>query len=66
MNYLGGNVLSCSDSNGTLVDLHGITNEKLTYIKEIKNNQRERIHKYLKKYPKAKYYEGAKPWSVVK
>jgi len=37
VNELGGKVVTCSDSNGTIVDLDGICSEKLKYIQELKN-----------------------------
>jgi glutamate dehydrogenase (NADP+) len=54
---LGGKPISASDSNGSIVDLDGICAEKLKHIMEIKNVNRDRIVKYLEKYPNAKYYD---------
>jgi len=52
---LGATPISASDSSGYIIDQAGIDNEKLEYIKEIKNVNRGRISEYLEKYPDAKY-----------
>jgi len=61
---LGAKVLTMSDSSGFIYDKEGIDKEKLAFIMDLKNNKRERIHKYLEKYPDAEYFEGKKPWSI--
>ncbi len=61
---LGGTVLTLSDSSGFIYDKEGITTEKLNHIMELKNVQRERIHKYLEKYPSAEYHKGKTPWGI--
>ena len=60
---LGAIVLTMSDSDGFIYDLDGIDSEKLAYIKELKEANRERIIKYTERYPKATYHIG-KPWGV--
>lgn len=62
---LGATVLTLSDSKGYIYDPQGIDSEKLAYIMDLKNNQRERISKYVEKYPSAQFHEGSKPWSVA-
>ena len=62
--HLGAKVLTLSDSSGYIYDKDGIDEEKLKYIMNIKNNRRERISLYTKKYSKAKFYANANPWSV--
>lgn len=66
VNDLGGKVVSVSDSGGTIIDLDGIDAEKLQYIMELKNIQRDRIKKYVGRYTNAKYYEGKRPWGLAK
>ena len=61
---LGATVLTLSDSGGYIYDEEGINTEKLKHVMYIKNEQRERIGDYIKKYPKAKYIAGERPWSV--
>lgn len=62
--YLGGKVLTLSDSSGYIHDEEGIDEKKLAFVMELKNEKRGRIKEYLDEYPKAKYYEGETPWSV--
>lgn len=59
---LGAKVVTMSDSGGYIYDPDGIDAEKLAYIMYLKNELRTRISEYVAKYPKAKYYEGAKSW----
>ena len=63
---LGATVVSVSDSNGCIIDEAGIDAEKLAYIMELKNVKRGRIKEYAAKYPSSKYYEGQRPWQLVK
>jgi len=60
---LGGKVVTMSDSSGYIYDPEGITNEKLTYVKELKNVKRGRISEYAAKY-NCQYVEGKTPWGV--
>ncbi len=61
---LGGKPVTLSDSNGYIHDPDGIDAGKLQYVFELKNIFRGRIKEYVERYPKAKYYEGQKPWGV--
>ncbi len=61
---LGGKVLTLSDSGGYIYDADGIDEEKLDYVMDLKNNQRGRISEYVKKYPKATFHKGERPWGV--
>ena len=61
---LGAKVVTMSDSNGYIYDAEGINEEKLAYVKELKNVKRGRIKEYATKYPSAKYFEGERPWGV--
>ena len=63
---LGAKVLSLSDSNGSIIDEDGIDAEKLAFVQELKNVRRGRIREYAEKFPTAKYYEGKRPWQLVK
>ncbi len=49
---LGGKVLTMSDSNGCIIDEHGV---ELDTVKEIKEIRRGRIKEYLELHPEAKY-----------
>lgn len=61
---LGGKVVTFSDSAGYIYDEEGIDADKLDFVMDLKNVQYGRISEYAKKYPKAKYVEGRKPWEV--
>ena len=52
---MGAKVLTLSDSSGYIYDKDGINKEKLEYIMELKNDKRERISEYVKKYSKAEF-----------
>lgn len=62
--HLGAKVVTMSDSDGYVHDKEGFTQEKLEYVKQIKNKERGRIKDYTKKF-NAEYYPGAKPWEVA-
>jgi len=64
INQLGGKAVTLSDSAGTIVDMDGITDEKLAWVMDLKNVQRGRISEYTKKFSKAQFLEGKRPWSV--
>lgn len=48
--HLGGKAITASDSNGLIIDEAGITQEKLEFLKDLKNNRRGRIKEYADKY----------------
>jgi glutamate dehydrogenase (NADP+) len=48
--HLGGKAVTASDSNGFIHDEAGITQEKLEFLKELKNNRRGRIKEYADKF----------------
>ncbi len=62
---LGAKVLTLSDSSGFIHDPDGIDHEKLAYIMELKNVRRQRIHKFIEKYPSASFHREEKPWTVA-
>ena len=64
INQLGGKVVTLSDSDGFIYDAEGITPEKLAFVMDLKNVKRGRISEYAKKFPKATYTAGQRPWSV--
>ena len=61
---LGGKVLTASDSQGFIYDPDGIDQEKLAWLKELKEVRRGRIQEYADKFPEAEFHEGKRPWSV--
>ena len=62
---LSAKVISLSDSSGSIYDSDGISQEKLEFVMDLKNNKRGRIHEYVKKYPNAKFFEKQTPWNFV-
>lgn len=62
---LGATVLTLSDSSGFVFDPDGFDTEKLAFVMELKNVQRQRIHKYVEKYTKATFHKGEKPWGIA-
>jgi len=61
---MGAKVVTLSDSNGYIYDPDGINDEKLAFIKYLKNVKRGRIKEYAEKY-KCQYVEGkSTPWKV--
>lgn len=61
---LGGQVLTASDSGGFIHDPDGIDEEKLAYLKDLKEVRRGRISEYAEQYKSAKYYEDKHPWGL--
>ena len=64
INQLGGKVVTLSDSDGYIHDADGIDAEKLAFVMDLKNVKRGRISEYAKKFPKASYVAGKRPWEV--
>jgi glutamate dehydrogenase (NADP+) len=60
---LGAKPVTMSDSGGFIHDSEGITNEKLEWIKALKNKRRGRISEYADEFG-VEYYEGKRPWGV--
>lgn len=60
---LGADVVTCSDSAGTVYDPEGFTPEKLAILMEIKNEQYGRVKDYAEKIG-AEYLEGVRPWHI--
>ncbi len=61
---LGGKVVTMSDSAGFIHDPDGITQEKIDWIKQLKNVRRGRISEYVDQFKGATYHEGKRPWGV--
>ncbi|XP_019077802.1 uncharacterized protein LOC100244689 isoform X2 [Vitis vinifera] len=54
--------ITVSDSKGYLVDEDGFDYMKISFLREIKSQQRS-LRDYSKTYARSKYYDEAKPWS---
>jgi glutamate dehydrogenase (NADP+) len=64
LNEVGAKVLTMSDSGGFIYDKDGITEEKLSWVMDLKNVQRKRIKDYAAHFKGATYTEGQRPWNV--
>ncbi|NNL06937.1 MAG: NADP-specific glutamate dehydrogenase [Gammaproteobacteria bacterium] len=60
---LGARPVTLSDSSGFIFDPEGIDNDKLTWVKDLKEVRRGRIDEYAKEFG-VEFYEGKRPWSV--
>lgn len=61
---LGAKVVTLSDSSGYIYDKNGLNDEKLKVIFKIKNEDYDRISKYVEYYPNAEFVPNATPWNV--
>ncbi len=64
MLQLGGRVLTLSDSGGFIHDPDGVDEEKLAWVKELKEVRRGRIAEYAQRFSSATFHEGQRPWAV--
>lgn len=60
----GAKVVSVSDSGGSIYDKDGIDEEKLAFIKELKNVKRGRVSEYADKYSSAVFRPDETPWTI--
>ena len=60
----GGKVLTFSDSEGFVHDPDGINQEKIDWVKSLKNQRRGRISDYVQEYSNATFHLGKRPWGV--
>src|SRR5260370_8932716 len=63
LNQLRAKVVTMSDSGGFIYDKSGITEEKVEWIMQLKNERRRRMKEYPGHF-RAKYVEGQRPWSI--
>jgi glutamate dehydrogenase (NADP+) len=63
INRLGGKAVTLSDSNGFIYDEDGIDQEKLEWVKTLKNVRRGRIREYADMFG-CEYFEDRRPWAV--
>ena len=63
LTQLGAKVVTASDSGGFIHDPNGIDEEKLAWLKDLKEVRRGRISEYAEKFG-CTYRDGERPWSV--
>ena len=60
---LGAKVVTASDSGGFIYDPKEIDQEKLEWLKDLKEVRRGRISEYAERF-QCEYHEGKRPWNV--
>lgn len=60
----GGKVLTLSDSDGFIHDPDGIDQDRIDWVKQLKNVKRGRISKYADHFTKSTYHPDKTPWNV--
>lgn len=60
---MGAKVVSLSDSDGSIYDEAGLTQEKIDFVKELKNQKRGRLKEYADKYS-CQYLDKSNPWGI--
>lgn len=63
LNQLGCKVVTASDSSGFIHDKDGINDEKLEWLKELKEIKRGRMKEYAKHF-KCDFHENERPWHI--
>jgi len=63
LNQSGAKVLTASDSGGFIHDKDGINEEKLEWLRDLKEKRRGRISEYAEKFG-CEYHAGKRPWSI--
>ncbi len=61
---MGAKVVTLSDSSGFIYDKDGIDEEKLSFVKELKEVRRGRISEYADKFKSSEFHKDKKPWGV--
>ncbi len=61
---LGAKVVTASDSSGTIYDAEGIDEDKLAWLKNLKEVRRGRISKYARRFASARYLKNQRPWGI--
>jgi len=62
--HLGAKPVTLSDSGGFIHDPAGFTQEKLDWIKDLKNVRRGRISEYCDEFSGSTFHADVRPWSV--
>jgi len=62
---LGAKVVTASDTGGFIHDPDGIDEDKLAYLKELKEVRRGRIREYADQFSNATFHAEKRPWGVA-
>jgi glutamate dehydrogenase (NADP+) len=63
LNHLGAKPVTMSDSSGFIHDPDGIGEDRLAFVKALKNERRGRLDEYANEFG-VKFYLGERPWGV--
>ncbi|MEW6712637.1 MAG: NADP-specific glutamate dehydrogenase [Candidatus Riflebacteria bacterium] len=61
---LGAKVITISGPDGYVLDEEGFNEEKCEYLLDMRASCNDQAEDYVKKFPKAKFFKGEKPWGV--
>jgi len=61
---LGAKVVTISGPDGYVYDPDGISGDKIDYLLELRASNQDIVKPYVTQYPKAKFFEGRRPWEV--
>ena len=64
VNELGGKVVTISGPDGYVYDSEGVSGEKIDFLLELRASGNNRAEDYVKKYPKAVFHAGKRPWEI--
>ena len=64
LTLLGGKAVTISDSSGFIHDPEGIDEEKLAWLKDLKEVRRGRIDEYAERFDSATFHAEKRPWAV--
>ena len=56
--------MTASDSDGFIYDTNGFNDEKVEWLRELKEERRGRIKEYAEHFDGVEYHEGKRPWGV--
>jgi glutamate dehydrogenase (NADP+) len=60
----GAKVIALSGPDGYIYDEAGMTTEKIAYMLDLRNSNKDIVAPYATKFPGAKFVAGKKPWEV--
>lgn len=61
---LGANVMSLSDSGGSVHITQGLSKEQFEFVRDLKEVRRGRLSEFAERFDGVEYLEGQKPWGI--